>query len=123
MRSLLAFEASSPAPSYGLDPSGLPEVVQVPQFGPDALNVVCRVDGRVDQRLVMRGEEIGFEFVQAGRTYGFDAHGGLARLASEAVARIAEMRPTPSSSRLSGWTTALRVNRFTCKVSLPENLV
>ena len=68
----------------GLDPSGLAEIVQVTQFGPDALNVVFRVDGRVDQRLVMRGEEIGFEFVEAGRTYGFDADGGLLRLASEA---------------------------------------
>jgi hypothetical protein len=68
----------------GLDPSGLAEVVQVAQFGPDALNVVFRVDGRVDQRLVMRGEEISFELVEAGRTYGFDANGGLLRLASEA---------------------------------------
>jgi SNF2 family DNA or RNA helicase len=68
----------------GLAPSGFAEIVQVTQFGPDALNVVFRVDGRVDQRLVMRGEEIGFEFVEAGRTYGFDADGGLLRLASEA---------------------------------------
>jgi hypothetical protein len=48
------------------------------------LNVVFRADGRVDQRLVMRGEEAGFEFVEAGRTYAFDADGGLLRLASEA---------------------------------------
>jgi hypothetical protein len=68
----------------GLDPSGLAEVVQVAQFGADALNVVFRVDGRVDQRLVMRGEETGFEFVEAGRTYAFDADGSLLRLASEA---------------------------------------
>jgi hypothetical protein len=68
----------------GLDPSGVAEVDQVAQFGPDALNVVFRVDGRVDQRLVMRGEEIGFEFVESGRTYAFDADGGLLRLASEA---------------------------------------
>ena len=40
----------------GLDPSGLAEVVQVTLFGPDALNVVFRVDGRVDQRLVMLGD-------------------------------------------------------------------
>ncbi len=68
----------------GLDSSGLAEVVQVAQFGPDALNVVFRVDGRVDQRLVMRGEEAGFEFVEAGRTYAFDADGSSLRLASEA---------------------------------------
>ena len=68
----------------GLDPSGLAAVVQVAQFGPDALNVVFRVDRHVDQRLVIRGEEAGFEFVEAGRTYAFDADGGLFRLASVA---------------------------------------
>ena len=81
----MAFENIRPGSRLrGLDPMGLAEVVQVTQFGPDALNVVFRVDGRVDQRLVMRGEEIGFEFVEAGRTYAFDADGGLLRLASEA---------------------------------------
>ena len=80
-----AFENIKPGSRLrGLDSSGLAEVVQVTQFGPDALNVVFRVDGRVDQRLVMRGEEVGFEFVEAGRTYAFDADGGLLRLASEA---------------------------------------
>jgi superfamily II DNA or RNA helicase len=68
----------------GLDPSGLAEIVQVTQFGPDALNVVFRANGRVGERLVMRGEEAGFELVEAGRTYGFDADGALLRLASEA---------------------------------------
>lgn len=68
----------------GLDPSGLAEVVRVAQFGPDALNVVFRVDGRVDQRLVMSGEETAFECVEAGRTYAFDADGSLWRPASEA---------------------------------------
>jgi hypothetical protein len=63
----------------GLDPSGLAEIVQFAQFGPDALNVVFRVDGRVDQRLVMRGEETGFEFVEAGRTYAFGADAASAR--------------------------------------------
>ena len=46
--------------------------------------MVFRVDGRVAERLVYRGEESGFEFLDAGRTYGFDADGGLLRLASEA---------------------------------------
>jgi hypothetical protein len=45
---------------------------------------VFRVEGRVAERLVYRGEESGFEFLEAGRTYGFDADGGLLRLASEA---------------------------------------
>jgi superfamily II DNA or RNA helicase len=80
-----AFESIKPGSRIrGLAPSGLAEIVQVTQFGPDALNVVFRVDGRVDQRLVMRGEEVGFEFVEAGRTYAFDADGALLRLASEA---------------------------------------
>src|SRR5260221_1995040 len=68
----------------GLDPAGLAEVVQVARFGADALNLVFRVDGRVGERLVYRGEESSFEFVEAGRTYAFDADGALLRLASEA---------------------------------------
>jgi hypothetical protein len=68
----------------GLDPAGIAEVVQISHFGPDALNLVFRVDGRVGERLVYRGEESGFEFLQAGRSYAFDADGGLLRLASEA---------------------------------------
>jgi hypothetical protein len=68
----------------GLDPAGVAEVVQVARFGQDALNLVFRVDGRVGERLVYRGEESGFEFLEAGLTYAFDADGGLLRLASEA---------------------------------------
>ena len=30
----------------GLDPAGIAEVVQVARFGPDALNLAFRVDGR-----------------------------------------------------------------------------
>src|SRR5271165_3575168 len=82
---MTAFENIKPGSRIrGLAPSGLAEIVQVAQFGLDALNVVFRLDDRVDQRLVMRGEEIGFEFLQAGRSYAFDADGGLLRLASEA---------------------------------------
>ncbi len=68
----------------GLDPAGIAEVVQVTRFGPDALNIVFRVDGGVGERLVYRGEETSFEVIDAGRTYAFDADGGLLRLASEA---------------------------------------
>ena len=68
----------------GLDPSGIAEVVQVARFGPDALNLVFRANGRVGERLVYRGEETAFEFVESGRTYGFDADGSLLRLGSEA---------------------------------------
>ena len=68
----------------GLDPAGVAEVVQVARFGPDALNLVFRVNGRVGERLVYRGDETDFELVEAGRAYGFDADGALLRLASEA---------------------------------------
>jgi SNF2 family DNA or RNA helicase len=68
----------------GLDPAGTAEVVQVARFGPDALNLVFRVDGRVGERLVYRGEESAFEILETGRSYAFDADGGLLRLASEA---------------------------------------
>jgi hypothetical protein len=67
-----------------LDPEGIAEVVQVARFGADALNLVFRVNGRVSERLVYRGEETAFERIEAGRPYAFDADGGLLRLASEA---------------------------------------
>ena len=68
----------------GLDTAGMAEVVRVARFGPDALNLVFRVNGRVGERLVYRGEDVGFEFLEAGRSYAFDADGALLRLASEA---------------------------------------
>lgn len=68
----------------GFDPAGLAEVIQVARFGADALNLMFRVDGRMGERLVYLGEETSFEFIEAGRTYAFDADAGLLRLASEA---------------------------------------
>ena len=68
----------------GLAHAGVAEIVQVSRFGADALNLIFRADGRVGERLVYRGEETGFEFVNGGRAYAFDADGGLLRLASEA---------------------------------------
>jgi hypothetical protein len=56
----------------------------VARFGPDALNLVFRANGKVSERLVYRGEEAAFEIAGSGRTYGFDADGALLRLASEA---------------------------------------
>lgn len=80
-----AFEGIKPgARLQGLDPSGIAEVVSVSKFGNDAINLVFRVDGKVAERLVYRGEETGFEFISPGRAYAFDADGGLLRLASEA---------------------------------------
>ena len=68
----------------GLDPTGVAEVVQVDRFGADALNLVFRVDGKIAERLVYRGEEANFELIAPGRSYGFDADGSLLRLAAEA---------------------------------------
>jgi hypothetical protein len=51
--------------------------VGVARFGPDALNLVFRVNRRIGERL----NESGFDF-KAGRAYAFDADGGLLRLAS-----------------------------------------
>jgi SNF2 family DNA or RNA helicase len=80
-----AFDQIQPgARLKGLYLGGIAEVVQVARFGADALNIVFRADGRVGERLVYRGEEAGFEFVEAGRSYTFDADGRLLRLASEA---------------------------------------
>src|ERR1700690_2965006 len=82
---MYAFEDIKPgARLRGLDPGGIAEVVQVARFGPDALNLVFRINGRVGERLVYRGDEAGFELLDAGHSYGFDADGGLLRLASEA---------------------------------------
>ena len=82
---MVAFDEIRPGSRLrGLDAAGIAEVVQVARFGADALNLVFRVNGRVAERLVYRGEEASFELVEAGRAYAFDADGGLLRLASEA---------------------------------------
>ena len=82
---MIAFEQIKAGARFrGLDTAGIAEIVQVTRFGADALNLVFRVNGRVGERLVYRGEEATFDALEAGRTYGFDADGGLLRLASEA---------------------------------------
>lgn len=68
----------------GLAPVGIAEIVQVSNFGADAVNLIFRADGRVGERLVYRGEETAFELVEQGGAYAFDADGALLRLASEA---------------------------------------
>jgi hypothetical protein len=68
----------------GLDGGGTAEIVQITRFGADALNLVFRVNGRVAERLLYRGEKTAFEAVEAGRAFGFDADGSLVRLASKA---------------------------------------
>jgi SNF2 family DNA or RNA helicase len=82
---MIAFDDIQPgARLRGLDSSGPAEIVQVARFGADALNLVFRVNGRVVERLLYRGEESALELVEVGRAYGFDADGALLRLASEA---------------------------------------
>jgi hypothetical protein len=54
------------------------------RFGPEALNLVFRANGRIGECLVYRGEETAFEFVEPGRAFGFDADSSLFCLASEA---------------------------------------
>jgi hypothetical protein len=77
---MTVFEGIKPGSRLrGLDPEGVAEVVQVARFGPDALNLVFRVNGRVGERLVYRGEETSFEHIEAGRTYAFDARSSKRR--------------------------------------------
>ena len=68
----------------GLGAGGVADVVSVSRFGADALNLVFRLDGRVHERLLYRGEDADLELVEEGRTFGFGADPGLLRLASEA---------------------------------------
>lgn len=68
----------------GIDPSTIAEIVSVARFGPDAINLVFRVEGRIAERLLYRGEEAGFEILAAGNAYTFNADAGLLKLASEA---------------------------------------
>lgn len=82
---MMTFEDIRPgARLAGVDTAGIAEIVQVSKFGPDALNLIYRVNGRVGERLVYRGEESGFGLQQHGNAHSFDADGGLLRLASEA---------------------------------------
>ena len=85
IRRMSTFEDIKPGSRIkGLDITGIAEVVSVSRFGADALNLVFRIGGKVAERLVYRGEETGFEFLNGGQAYAFDADAGLLRLASEA---------------------------------------
>lgn len=68
----------------GLDGPFVADVVSVARFGPDAINLVFRSSGRVMERLLYRGEDVGLELLTAGQTWAFDADPSLLRLASEA---------------------------------------
>ena len=84
-----AFEDIKPGSRLrGIDPAGMAEIVQVSRFGHDALKVVYRVN----ERLVYRGDETGFDLVADGRSYSFDADGSLLRLARESHVRRSSQR-------------------------------
>jgi superfamily II DNA or RNA helicase len=69
----------------GLAGSEPAEVVSAGWFGDQAVDVVYRINGRVDQRIVYRTEEPGLELATVGRAFAFDADGETLRLASEAL--------------------------------------
>ena len=75
------------------------------KFGADAQSLVYRVNGRVGELLVYRGEVSGFDLQQSGRAYAFDTDGGLLRLASEAY----RLRLPHLFARTSRMTTNLLV--------------
>lgn len=51
------FDAIKPgARIRGLTPNGIAEIVFVAKFGSDAINVVFRADGKVQERLLYRGD-------------------------------------------------------------------
>ena len=69
----------------GLSGAEPAEVLNVTWFGDEALDVVFRVAGRIDQRLVFTSDEASLELAEAGRAFGFDGDGETLRLASEAL--------------------------------------
>ena len=69
----------------GLDLRHPAEIISVSSFGPEAVNVVFRANGRIGERLVYRSEVEAFTIEQPGRRFGFDADGSLVKLASEAL--------------------------------------
>jgi superfamily II DNA or RNA helicase len=61
------------------------EVVSAGWFGEQAVDVVFRIGGRVDQRIVFRSDEPSLEIAGSGRAFSFDGDGETLRLASEAL--------------------------------------
>jgi hypothetical protein len=109
---MFAFDDIKPGSRLrGLDAAGIAEVVQVSRFGADALNLVFRVQGRVAERLVYRGEEKSFELVEAGRAYAFDADGGLpvskTRPPVPLLGGAAGCRAVPNRRRMPARTAAI----------------
>ncbi len=69
----------------GLAAGGPAEVVAVRRFGPDALEVTYKVDGRVLQSVVYRDDEPRLSLQAGARRFALDADGGDFKLALEAL--------------------------------------
>lgn len=69
----------------GLVGSDIAEIVSVTWFGDQAVDLVFRANGKVDQRVVFRSEEAELEASALGRAFSFDGDGDTLRLASEAL--------------------------------------
>jgi superfamily II DNA or RNA helicase len=70
---------------HGLAGADAAEVVSASWFGEQAVDVVFRIGGRVDQRIVFRTDEPSLTLAGAGRAFSFDGDGETLRLASEAL--------------------------------------
>ena len=82
---MVAFEdIQGRCPPAWSDTAGVAEIVQVTRFGPDALNLVFRVNGRVGERLVYRGEEAASKSWKLGEHMASMPTAAFSRLASEA---------------------------------------
>jgi superfamily II DNA or RNA helicase len=69
----------------GLAGTEAAEIVSASWFGDQAVDVVFRIHGRVDQRIVFRADEASLTLVTGGRAFSFDGDGETLRLASEAL--------------------------------------
>lgn len=61
------------------------EVLASRSFGPDAVEVTYKLDGRVDQTVLFRSSESELDAATTTRRFAFDGDGHLLRLASEAL--------------------------------------
>lgn len=80
----------------GLDPAGIAEIVQGRAFWRRCSEPRVRVNGRVGERLVYRGEEAAFEFLEAGRAYGLDADGSCFASRRKPTASVSRTCSTPT---------------------------
>ncbi len=70
---------------HGLAGADAAEVVSASWFGEQAVDVVFRIGGRVDQRIVFRADEPSLTLAGAGRAFSFDGDGETLRLTTPSV--------------------------------------